>query len=197
MVSLYLGAPKAGKSTLMRAHVLELAAGRDAPLFFIVDHDDTWGELVLATKGRIYRDVKGWWANPNRVAVFQTVPPVQVVELAIGAGWSCYVDDEVDHVLGAGPWPKNPLRRVVKEGRHLKNRAGEVTPVSAMLATHRPANLPPDILGTFSRVYVGRLQGFSDAERVYREGWLPAARSVLEVRAELETREPGEFTVWP
>jgi hypothetical protein len=86
---------------------------------------------------------------------------------------------------------------VVKEGRHLKNRAAEVTPVSAMLATHRPSNLPPDVLGTFTRVYLGRLQGFADAERVYREGWLPGARNVLAVRAELETRQPGEFSTWP
>jgi hypothetical protein len=118
-----------------------------------------------------------------------------VARLAIAVGWSVYVDDEVDGALD--DWKESPLREIVKRGRHLRNRAGRVTPVSALIATHRPANLPTDVVGMFDRVYVGRLQGFNDAERVFREGWLPEAQSAAAARASLETRRPGEFTLWP
>jgi hypothetical protein len=79
----------------------------------------------------------------------------------------------------------------------MPNVAGEVCTVSAMLATHRPSNLPGDVTSLMTRVYVGRLQSFADADRVYREGWLPEARSPREARELLNARRPGEFTMWP
>ena len=66
-----------------------------------------------------------------------------------------------------------------------------------MLATHRPGNLPSDVVGLFGKVYVGRLQSYNDADRVYREGWLPGVSSPVEARAALEARAVGEFTEWP
>lgn len=174
----------------MRAHVAALSGVEGAPLFLIVDHDDSWGGL-----GPVFYETASWWRNPAAVAVFRGVPSTDVAQLAIEVGGACYCDDEVDGAIDSG-WKSNPLREIVKRGRHLRNKRGHITSVSAMVATHRPANLPGDILGCFGRVYVGRLQGVVDAERCYREGWV-AAESVIDAREKLEARAPGEFSAWP
>jgi hypothetical protein len=49
----------------------------------------------------------------------------------------------------------------------------------------------------FDRVYIGRLQSYLDADRVYREGWLAGTRTVIETRTALESKAPGDFSVWP
>jgi hypothetical protein len=189
--TLYLGVPKSGKTTVMQAHVQALAAGRNPPIFLVVDHDDSWGKL----QAPIYHDPAEWWRHPVPVAIFRAVPGPEIARLAIAIGWSTYVDDEID--LSLAGWNTNPIREIVKRGRHLRNRAGKITAVSAMLATHRPSNLPSDVIGTFDRVYIGRLQSFTDAERVFREGWIKGTLSAIETRTALERRMPGEFSVWP
>lgn len=189
--TLYLGAPKSGKTTLMRAHVDLLRTRPEAPLFFVVDHDDSWALPGVP----IYYRVEDWWERPVPVAVFRGVPGPDVARLAIATGWSVYVDDECDAALDG--WKESPIREIVKRGRHLRNKAGRIAPVSAMLATHRPSNLPADVVGMFDRVYIGRLQSYLDADRVYREGWLAGTRTVIETRTALESKAPGDFSVWP
>jgi hypothetical protein len=175
----------------MIEHVRLLARQADAPTFLVVDHDESWAGLGAP----ILYDTREWWSHPAPVTIFRGVPGREVARLAIDIGWSVYVDDEIDTALD--DWKDNPIREIVKRGRHLKNKAGRIATVSCMIATHRPGNLPADIVGTFDRVYVGRLQSFTDADRVYREGWIPGTRSAVETREALERKGPGDFTVWP
>lgn len=194
--TIYLGAPGCGKSTLMRSHVEALTGVEGAPLFFIVDHGEvpgrpSWRDLPGA---RIYTTSADWWADPGPIAVFAGPSGQEVAALAIEVGWSVYVDDEVDGAVQDG-WKDSPLREIVKRGRHLPNRAGRMTEISALIATHRPANLPTDIVGLFDRAYIGRLTSAGDAERIYREGWLPG--NAREIQEYMTGREPGEFVVWP
>ena len=191
--TLYLGRTGSGKTFLMRGHVADLiAANPDMPVF-IVDHGEvvgkaSWRDLPEHT---IYRTTAEWWHTPSRLALFQGVPGREVAQLAIDCGWSLYVDDECDDVVSDG-WVDSPLREIVKRGRHLANRAGEVTHVQALLATHRPANLPTDCVGVFDRVYIGRLDSWNDCERIRREAWLPSARRAEDVQAALRPLAPDD-----
>lgn len=207
MISVYLGAPGSGKSTLMRRHVRALAAGfargRSPVVALVVDHDDSW--TVGPRDDQLDPDSTAYFLDPDayrelshlpRVAVFRGVPPLAVARLALDLGDSLYVDDEIDHALGDGKWKESPLREIVKRGRHVRAADGEVSSVSALVATHRPANLPTDVSGLFSRVYVGRLTAWIDADRVYREGWIDCD-SVAECKRILSARRPGDFTFWP
>jgi hypothetical protein len=194
---LYLGAPGSGKSYLMREHVRSLAE-EPGVVILVCDHGEKAGEPGWSSipGARSYTTIAQFWREPSRVAVFQSVSAVDVAQCAIDVGWSVYVDDEVDGLVTEGNWKVNPLREIVKRGRHLPNKAGQITSVSAMVATHRPANLPTDLSGLFSRVYIGRLYAYNDADRVYREGWV-AERNVTDVQARLNSLELGEFEWWP
>jgi hypothetical protein len=207
MITIYLGAPGSGKSYLMRSHVRVLLAELDkrgsAVVFLIVDHDDSW--RTGAQVDELPPDAVGYFTSADayreleslpRVAVFRGVPPLEVAALALAIGDAVYVDDEIDHALGDSPWLRSPLREIVKRGRHIRAEDGEVASVSALVATHRAANLPTDVSGLFSRVYVGRLTAWRDAQRVHQEGWIER-ETVAEVRAELAARPVGTFTFWP
>jgi len=198
---MYLATPGAGKTTLMRAHVYR---GRLAPrAFLIVDRQNEW-------EGQVFTSSAQFRASPTlpRYAVFRGVPGVEVCELAIAIGDVCFVDDECHTTVAERPWrpwdrgqlqPKrgHPLHSVLHQGRHLEAEDGEIRAVHALLATHRPAGLPSDLCSMMTGVYVGRLQGYADAERVYREGWLPESTSPREARAILGARAVGEFSYWP
>lgn len=194
--SLYLGTPGTGKSTLMRRHVDALIRRPEAPIFFVVDHGSRPGAPPLwANIGPTFTDPRAWWRAPVPIARFVGVPGPAVAQLAIDVGWSCYVDDEAEQSIE--DWKANPLREIVKRGHHLKNRAGETTEVAAMLASQRPCDLPPDVRGCFARIYVGRLQSFTDARRVFEESWIPNVRSPAEALEVLSRRAPGAFSLWP
>jgi hypothetical protein len=192
--TLYLGAVKSGKTVLMREHVESIRRSEDAPLIFIVDHTDEWGDLEGVG---LYRSAAEWWKTPSVCAVFQGAAPREVCQLAVDAGWSLYVDDEVDALVRDGKWATNPLREIIRRGRHLPNRKGQITEVGALVATQRPAGIPGDLIGLFERVYLGRLTSAGDCERVHKEGWLPECRNVAEVSAALRSRQPGDFSSWP
>lgn len=187
---LYLGDPGSGKSYLMRSHVRQMIGKRDSPAFLIVDHDDTWDF------GEVYHSIEEYLDNPYPVAVFRGVVAESVAAAAIRIGDSVYVDDEIDGALDEG-WKGGALREIVKRGRHLRNASGRITAVDAMIATHRPINLPTDIRGLFHRVYFGRFRSLNDAERIYKESWLPDAGSAQEAKSILENFRVGEFRTWP
>lgn len=196
--TIYLGAPGSGKTFLMRSHVEAISMEEGAPVIVGVDHGEkpghpSWKDLPGV---KMYRSIPEWWYDPCRLAFFQGVPPLEVARLAIEIGWSIYVDDECDDIVRDGKWNENPLREIVKRGRHLANRAGVVTEVHAMLATHRPANLPTDVQGLFDRVYIGYLYAFNDADRLYREGWV-GEPSVQEVQRRISSLTVGQFLWWP
>lgn len=191
--SLYLGRTGSGKTSLMRSHVADLIAANPETVILIVDHGEvpgkpSWRDLAGV---RIYRSPGEWWHDPARVAMFQGVPGRDVADLAVRVGWSIYVDDECDDVVRDG-WVDSPLREIVKRGRHLTNAAGEVTHVQALLATHRPANLPTDCIGVFDRVYLGRLDSFNDCDRIRLEAWIPECRNALAVQERLRPLAPDD-----
>ena len=182
---LYLGEPGCGKSYLIRKHARALSAG--GRRLFIVDHDGGW-------EGPEYESVTDWIeGGAPGVARFVGLPAATVARLAIAIGDCTYVDDECDGILTDVGWKTSPLREIVKRGRHLRNAAGELREVHAMLATHRAANLPTDVVGLAASVYLGRLRSAADAERIYREGWIPEARSPAEIQAALTAFPVGHF----
>lgn len=191
--TLYVAGPRAGKTFLMREHVRVMRADPEAPFFFIVDHTDEWGPEHVQGAGIFYATAE-WWTNPLPCAIFRGVPGREVAQLAIDVGWAVYVDDECDDALEG--WKDSPVKEIMKRGRHLRNRAGQITPVVAMLASHRPGNFNPDVFGCIDRVYLGRIQGLTNAERAYREGWI-RADNPMQAREILEARETGVFTTWP
>jgi hypothetical protein len=177
----------------MRGHVADLVTANPDLVCLICDHGEvagkpSWRDLHGA---RIYSYINEWWHVPARVAVFQGVPGRQVADLAVKVGWSLYVDDECDDVV-RDSWLDSSLREIVKRGRHLTNAAGEVTHVQALLATHRPANLPTDCVGVFDRAYLGRLDSANDCERIRREAWIPSARTLMDVQAALRPLAPDD-----
>lgn len=191
--TLYLGRTGSGKTTLMREHITGLIASAPDLVLCVVNHGErpghpSWRDLPGA---RIYHTPEEFWREPSRVALFEGVPGREVAQLAIDVGWSAYVDDECDDVVADG-WKDSPLREIVKRGRHLPNRAGEITNVECFLATHRPANLPTDVVGMFSRVYIGRLDSFNDCERVRLEAWIAEARNAADVQARLRPLAPDD-----
>jgi hypothetical protein len=191
--TIYIGKPGSGKSTLMRGHIASIAEAPGDSVILGVDHGEkpgapTWRDLANV---RIYRSIAEWYHEPSRVAFFQGVPGRDVAQLAIDVGWSFYVDDECDDVV-ADRWKDSPLREIIKRGRHLTNKAGEVTSVQCFLATHRPANLPTDIVGCFDRVYIGRLDSFNDCSRIYDETWIANATNPRDVQAALRPLAPDD-----
>jgi hypothetical protein len=197
----YFGAPRCGKSTLMRRHVYELK--HDVRAFLIMDRDGKW-------EGRVFRSADELRRSPTlpRWCVFRGCSGVEVAELAIDLGDCFFVDDEVHRTIAERPWkawdrsqdPKkrgHPLYAILHEGSHLTGLDGDEHQVHALLATHRPAGLPGDFCAMMTGAYIGRLQSFADAERVYREGWIRDATSPREARRILESRPVGEFSYWP
>jgi hypothetical protein len=191
--SLYLGRTGSGKTYLLRSHVADLAAENPDSVILVCDHGEvagkpSWRDLQGA---RVYHSIRDWWHEPCRLALFQGVPGRDVADLAVKVGWTIYVDDECDDVVSDG-WKDSPLREIVKRGRHLTNVAGEVTHVQALLATHRPANLPTDCTGIFDRVYIGRLDAMNDCDRIAGEAWIPDCRNLAAVQTKLRPLAPDD-----
>lgn len=175
----------------MRGMVVDMITAPDAPIVLIVNHGEKPGQASWrdVPGARVYRSVGEFWYLPTHVAIFEGVPGVEVAQLAVDLGWTIYVDDECDDIVRDGSWTANPLREIIKRGRHLANRAGHVTEVHAWVATQRVAGLPTDLSGLYDRVYVGRLNAYNDAKRVRDEGWV-TGRNVEEVLATLRTLAP-------
>lgn len=199
-VHLYLGKPGSGKSTLLRRHVYE--PRHDVRAFLILDRDGkgTWMGPTFRNAAELRQR-----ADLPRWCVFRGASGAEVAELAIAIGDCVYVDEEVHRTIAERPWrPWDPARRtghplfaILHEGRHMENQRGEVGSVSAMIATHRPANLPADLPALCDSVYLGQLPGYADADRCYREGWVPAADGPRRAREILSARAVGEFSRWP
>jgi hypothetical protein len=194
MVSLYLGGPACGKSTLLRKHIYQSKIPNVT--FLIMDRDlrETWA-------GPVFHSVKEVRSRPTlpRYCVFAGPSGADVAQLAIEIGNAIYVDEEVHNTFseGYGPAtlhkPAHPLFKIAHEGRHLVNGRGESCEVAAMLATHRTANLPADLTACSGTVYLGRTSLFRDAERAYREGWVAQATSPREAREILSRLRVGDF----
>lgn len=200
-VAAIFGKPRSGKSTLLRRFVYESKAPVRA--FLIIDRDGmgTWDGPVFTS----IRAARAAELVP-RFMVFRGVPGWEVAELAIDLGDCVVVDEEVHRTIAERPWKPwdrrhrdkgHPLYAILHEGAHLDNARGESCQVDALIATHRPANLPTDLPALCDSVYLGPLVAYTDAERVFREGWLPEATSARQAAEILRARRVGEFTRWP
>lgn len=194
MISLYLGAPRCGKSTLIRRHVY---GSRIPGIHFLIldrDHRSTWD-------GPVFHTVKALRARPSlpRFCVFSGPSGAEVAELAIELGDAAVVDEEAHNTFAEGYGPArpgrkaHPLYRIAHEGAHILNGQGETCQVAALLATHRTANLPADVTACAEVVYLGRTMLWRDVERAYREGWIPDASTPREAQRILGSLQVGEF----
>jgi len=192
-VGLYIGGPQCGKSTLLRRHVY--GSRQPGVRYLIMDRDGkgTWA-------GPVFRSARSFREHPTvaRFSIFRGPSGLEVCSLAVELGWSVYVDEEAHRVIaeGYGPErpgrPAHPLYRIAHEGAHLEDGAGEPSEVMALLATHRPANLPADLVACAEHVYLGRTTLWSDVRRCYEEGWLDA-ESPRDARRILGALRPGDF----
>lgn len=197
-VFLYLSKPLHGKSTLIRKHIYY--AKHDVRAFLIMDRDNrgTW-------PGVEFTSAKAFRQHPTlaRYNVFRGVSGAEVAELALDLGDCTFVDEEVHRTIVERPWKTwrrdarekgHPLYTVLHEGAHVQDAFGEARTVHALIATHRPANLPADLPAVCTGVYLGRLSGYADADRCYREGWVEGASGAFEARRILDSRQVGEFS---
>ena len=197
---LYLGAPRCGKSTLLRRHVY--SSRQPVLAFLIMDRDgkSSWDGPTFASVDELRRR-----DTIPRFCLFRRDARA-VAQLAIELGHCVYVDEEAHKVAleGYGPArpprragelerPAHPLYLIAHEGAHLENARGEPCEVAALLATHRPANLPADLVACADGVYLGRTLLYADVERCYREGWVRDATSPADARRILGTLGVGEF----
>lgn len=196
-VYLYIAAPQCGKSTLMQHHVYELPhVGVRA--FLVVDRDmqGTWPGLVFTSAAAFRR-------HPvlPRFSIFQGVSGAEVAELALELGDCTLVDEEIHRTIVERPWKPwrrsaplegHPLYTILHEGAHVPDAYGVTRCVNALLATRRPQNLPGDLPALCNGVYLGHLSSFADADRCYREGWVPQASSPRAARAILDARPSAE-----
>jgi hypothetical protein len=193
-VTLYLGAPRSGKSTLLRAHVYRSRVPLRAFLVMDRDGQGTWDGPTFRSIGELRAR-----ATLPRFCIFRGPSSEEVARLAVELGWCAYVDEEAHRALaeGYGPARKereaHPLYRIAHEGAHLADGRGEPSQVAALLATHRPANLPADLVACAERVYLGRTVLWRDVERCYREGWVPDAQSPRDAQRILGALTPGDF----
>lgn len=193
-VGLYIGGPRCGKSTLLRRHIY--GTRQPGVRFLIMDRDGraTWD-------GPVFAHVEAFRSSPMvaRFSIFRGPTGAEVAALAIELGSSVYVDEEAHRVLAEGYGPArlgraaHPLYRIAHEGAHLANADGDSTEVMALLATHRPQNLPADLVACAEHVYLGRTTLFADVERCYREGWVAKATSSRDAGRILGSLQPGQF----
>lgn len=193
-VALYVGAPRCGKSTLLRGHVYRSRVPLRA--FLVMDRDGrgTWD-------GPTFRSIAELRERDTlpRFCIFRGPSGWDVAALAVELGDCAYVDEEAHRALAEGYGPArlgraaHPLWRIAHEGAHIENGRGEACQVAALLATHRPANLPADLVACAERVYLGRTMLWRDVERCFREGWVPEARSPREAQRILGSLAPGDF----
>lgn len=206
-VFLYIARPRHGKSTLLRKHVYEQRS--DVRAFLILDRDgkSTWqGPVFTSTAELRRRDTIPKWC------VFRGVSGAEVAELAVDLGDCVIVDEEVHRTIAERPWktwdPRrrvdakgkpigHPLFAVLHEGAHIENALGQASTVSALIATHRPSNLPKDLPALCDGIYLGALSAYVDADRCYREGWVPEADGPRRARELLAARRVGEFSFIP
>lgn len=148
--------------------------------FLVVDHDASWGHDSVLWRGQppvnLYvieeHDFQPWAEKSNEnwpekgVFAFRNVEPWAIANLVVDLGDSVYVDDELDLTARAKGWLQSPLRKIVHQGRHLKNREGDICMVHILGACRRPQNLHTDVSTLADAVYIFRVQGRRTIDRL-------------------------------
>lgn len=163
MIYLSYGLPGMGKTTLMHDRIRTAPEGHR---FFVVDRADEWVPEAAHWRGfppknMVVIDGKQNlpdFDNPG-VYVFREWEGLAVADLVTQVGNAVYVDDELDLVARKEGWNDSPLRRIVHQGRHLRNNAGEITECHILGACRRPQSLHSDVSEQASVVWIFRIQG--------------------------------------
>jgi hypothetical protein len=163
MIFLAYGLPGMGKTTLMHDRIRTAPEGHR---FFIVDRADEWIPEAIHWRGFPPKNmvvIDGLKNLPDLnnpgVYVFRECEGLQVADLVCQVGNAVYVDDEIDLVARKENWLESPLRKIVHQGRHLRNNAGDITECHILGACRRPQSLHTDVSEQASAVWIFRIQG--------------------------------------
>lgn len=184
MIVLAYGLPGTGKTTYLHDLVREKA--KSGYRFCIADHADEWQPNAIHWRGNPPQDIRVLEDNDTApdltdpgVYVFPGWEGLKVAEVATEWGNAVYVDDELDlvarraSVLGVG-WDESPIRRIVHQGRHLRNRDGDITECHLFGACRRPQSLHTDVSEQASHVLVFRIQGQRTLDRLLGDSHIEA-----------------------
>jgi hypothetical protein len=171
MIVLAYGLPGMGKTLWMHDYIkASLPLGYR---WLVVDHADEWSDpasphwrgkappLTVFGPGDSHPDLE----KPG-VYVFSGWEGLAVGELATRVGNAVYVDDELDLVARKVGWDESPLRRIVHQGRHLRNSNGEISTCHILGACRRPQSLHTDVSEQALHVVMFRIQGMRTLERL-------------------------------
>lgn len=176
MIILAYGLPGTGKTTFLHDYVREHQAL--GYRWLAVDHADEWLPGAPHWRGQPPKKLVALEEDEERpdlsepgVYVFSGREGLDVARIATQWGNAVYVDDELDlvarrsQVLGVG-WDESPIRRIVHQGRHLRNDNGEVTECHLLGACRRPQSLHNDVSEQASHVLTFRIQGKRTLDRL-------------------------------
>lgn len=175
MIILSYGLPGMGKTTWMHDYVKN--AQQSGYRFCIVDHADEWGPEGAHWRGKppplnvVEEDDRNPDLEEPGLYVFQGWEGLDVANVVTNWGNAVYVDDELDlvarrqQVLGVS-WDESPLRKIVHQGRHLRNKDGDITECHLIGACRRPQSLHTDVSEQASHVVIFRIQGSRTLERL-------------------------------
>lgn len=179
MIVLAYGMPGTGKTTFLHDYVREESVRNPGYRWMIVDHADEWLATGAHWRGSPPKNIQVVEQDEHRAPdlsepglyVFPGWEGLDVATLATEWGNAVYVDDEIDlvarraQVKGIG-WDESPLRRIVHQGRHLKNRDGDITTCHLLGAARRPQSLHTDVSEQADHVLVFRITGRRTLDRL-------------------------------
>lgn len=175
---LIYGLPGMGKTTFMHDYIRQFPDHR----YFIVDHAEEWEPNAIHWRGNPPKmtivngasDVPKEF-EPTGVYVFREMEGLDVAQLVCDVGNAVYVDDEIDLVARRQGWDESPLRKLVHQGRHLRNAAGDITECHLIGACRRPQSLHNDLSEQADAVYIFRVQGMNTMERMRKDSHIEPA----------------------
>lgn len=196
MIVLCYGMPGMGKTTWMHDYIRAQPGQR----YFVIDRAAEWGGDAPHWRGRPPRELKVYEARDNLpdewpeagVIVLRGRTHETVAQLVLDAGWSTYVDDELDFSATRRGWEDSPLRIIVHQGRHAENAKGEFTQCNILGACRRPQSLVTDVTDIADQVNIFRVQGSRTLERLRQDSMIEDGDW-----ERVRTLPPFHFKHWP
>lgn len=188
MIILCYGLPGTGKTTLMHDLV---SAMSQTHRFFVVDKANEWLDGAFHWREAKNLPITVLWER-NQLPKIEEMPEtgifvfptttwdaLEVGQLVVSYGNTCYVHDEIDSIAGKEGWKESPLRGIVHEGRHQRNALGEICVNHIMGACRRPQSLHTDLTDIYDQIYLFRVKGSNTKKRLLND-------SVIEDETEWE-----------